>query len=262
MSLDSWLNKYKENKPISVLTAYDAALSRLLEISKIDGILVGDSLRHTFFGDSTTTTATIEDMIYHTKAVKNGAPNTFIIADMPYMSYHNSIDEALSNAQALIEAGAHAVKCETLTNHLPTVKKMIQTGIPVMAHLGLQPQYLTDTPDYSVRGSSKEDQHNLLTLSSALADLGVFSIVLEKVPMSVAKTITETVHCPTIGIGAGPHCSGQVLVTNDLLGLTPNFSPKFVKKYLDGHSLILEALTSYKTDVESGIFPTKEQGYE
>ena len=262
MSVSAWLDKYNQHIPITLLTAYDAAMSRLIELAGIDGILVGDSLRHTFYGDTTTTTASMAHMIYHTKAVKNGAKKAFIISDMPYGSYHGSVDEAVHHARQLIDAGADAIKCETLPEHLPCIESMIQAGIPVMAHLGLQPQYLSSTPDYSVRASSQDEQKELLRFSKELVRIGVFSIVLEKISMSVAQVVTDSIDCPTIGIGSGPYCSGQVLVTNDLLGLTPNFSPKFLKKYLDGHALILEAFTSYKTEVESRQFPTDLQGYQ
>tara|TARA_A100001015_G_scaffold158979_1_gene176589 strand:+ start:4037 stop:4822 length:786 start_codon:yes stop_codon:yes gene_type:complete len=261
VSISDWFQKYQSGTPITLLTAYDAAFARLLEMADIDGILVGDSLRHTFYGDTTTVTATMAEMLYHTKAVRNGAKNAFIIADMPFMSYHTSIEESLKNASQFIQAGANAVKCETRAIHVSTIDRMIKEGIPVMAHIGLQPQYLNESGSYNVQGKTDDQQKQLLDLATSLADVGTFSIVLEKLASSVAKKITTQINCPTIGIGAGPHCSGQVLVTNDLLGLTPNFKPKFLKQYLDGEQLILNALKSFKTEVETNQFPTSDHGY-
>ena len=262
MSIVNWKKKYADNIPISLLTAYDATFAGLIEDAGIDGILVGDSLRHTFYGDSTTVTMTLEDMIYHTKAVKNGAKKTLIIADMPFMTYNISVEETLRNATQLIQAGAQAVKCEVRDIHLPTISRLVQEGIPVMGHIGLQPQYIHETGGYVLKGTSEDEQKELLHLATSLSDIGAFSIVLEKVPIKVTQKVTQSIQIPTIGIGAGPHCSGQVLVTNDALGLTPNFSPKFLKKYLEGRQLMLDALSSFKSDVESNIFPTNDHGYE
>ncbi len=261
MSISLWKKKYLDRQPISLLTAYDATVAQLIEAAKIDGILVGDSLRHTFFGDDTTVTMTLDHMIYHTNAVKNGAKNTLIISDMPFMTYNVSVEDTLRHAAQLIQAGAQAVKCEVRDIHLPTIERLIQEGIPVMGHIGLQPQYIHESGGYVLKGGSKDEQKELLHLATSLSEIGVFSIVLEKVPIDVSKAITAAIDCPTIGIGAGPHCSGQVLVTNDALGLTPNFSPKFLKKYLAGRELMIDALSAFKTDVESNAFPTTEHGY-
>ena len=261
MSIVTWKKKYEDNTPITLLTAYDATMARLIEMSGIDGILVGDSLRHTFYGDTTTVKMTLQEMIYHTKAVCNGVKKTLVIADMPFMTYNISIEESLRNATQLIQAGAKAVKCEVRLSHLPTIERLVQEGIPVMGHIGLQPQYVHESGGYTLKGTSKDEQTQLIDLAQALSNVGAFAIVLEKVPISLSETITGTIHCPTIGIGAGPHCSGQVLVTNDLLGLTPNFSPKFLKTYLDASTLITNALNEFKDDVESKQFPTMDHGY-
>ena len=261
MSVNGWLEKYASGIPLVVLTAYDAQFSNLISATKIDGILVGDSLRHTFFGDSTTVTMTMDHMIYHTTAVVNGAPDDFIIADMPFMSYSISIEETLRHATSLVQAGATAIKCEVRESHIPTIERLIQEGFQVMAHIGLQPQYIHESGGYTVKGSSKDEQTKLLNLAKTLSNTGVFSIVLEKVPINVSKTITDTVSCPTIGIGAGPHCSGQILVTNDLLGLTPNFNPKFVKKYCNGWDQFSSAIESFKQDVRAKEFPSNDHGY-
>ena len=151
---------------------------------------------------------------------------------------------------------------EVRPTHLPTIERLVNEGIPVIAHIGLQPQYVHETGGYTLQGVSEDDQKALISLSNALSDIGVLAILLEKIPISLSKTITESVQCPTIGIGAGPHCSGQVLVTNDLLGLTPNFKPKFLKQYMNGSDLICSAISSFKSDVESNAFPTIDHGYD
>lgn len=261
MSIDLWKKKYSNGEFITLLTAYDASMARLIESCGIDGILVGDSLRHTFYGDSTTVKMTLEEMVYHTQAVCNGVEKTMVVADMPFMTYNISIEDSLKNATQLIRAGAMAVKCEVRLSHLPTIERFIQEGIPVMGHIGLQPQYLHESGGYGLKGTSEDEQTQLIDLAARLSGIGSFAIVLEKVPISLSKTITERISCPTIGIGAGPHCSGQVLVTNDLLGLTPNFSPKFLKRYLNGSDLIKTALKEFKTDVENQSFPTADHGY-
>ncbi|MEK9728114.1 MAG: 3-methyl-2-oxobutanoate hydroxymethyltransferase [Candidatus Margulisiibacteriota bacterium] len=261
MSIIRWKKKYQDGTPLTLLTAYDATMARLIEMSNIDGILVGDSLRHTFYGDSTTVKMTLEEMVYHTKAVCNGVQHTLVIADMPFMTYNISIEETLKNATQLIQAGAMAVKCEVRSSHLPTIERLIQEGIPVMGHIGLQPQYVHESGGYTLKGAQANEKQQLTQLANQLSEIGVFGIVLEKVPISLSKTITDQIQCPTIGIGAGPHCSGQVLVTNDVLGLTPNFSPKFLKTYLDASTLITNALNAFKDDVESKQFPTMDHGY-
>ena len=263
MSIIDWKRKYKDKINISMLTAYDAQFAQLISECDIDGILVGDSLRHTFFGDSSTVRMTIEDMIYHTQAVMNGVRNTLVISDMPFMTYNISIEDSLRNATKLIQnGGSHGVKCEVRETHLPTIERFVKEGIQTMAHIGLQPQYINETGGYSLQGTTKSEQKRLIELAQSLSDIGVFAIVLEKVPISLSKTITELTNCPTIGIGAGPYCSGQILVTNDVLGLTPNFNPKFLKQFLNGSELIKSAISTYKKDVESGAFPTEDHGYQ
>ena len=262
MSIQHWKKKYTNNEPISFLTAYDATIARLIEMSGIDGILVGDSLRHTFYGDSTTVLMTLDEMVYHTKAVCNGVSNTLVVSDMPFMTYNISIEDTLKNATQLIQAGATAVKCEVRKSHIPTIKRLISEGIPVMGHIGLQPQYIHESGGYGLKGISDSERTSIIDVAQSLSDIGAFAIVLEKVPMSLSKTIMDSIDCPTIGIGAGPHCSGQVLVTNDVLGLTPNFKPKFLKQYLNGSELITSALSQFKSDVESATFPTEDNGYQ
>jgi 3-methyl-2-oxobutanoate hydroxymethyltransferase len=263
MSISHWKSAHENGTPLTLLTAYDAQFAQFIDSCEIDGILVGDSLRHTFFGESSTVKVSMDHMIYHTQAVLNGAKNTLIISDMPFMSYSISIEESLKNATRLIqEGGAHAIKCEVRESHLPTIERFVKEGIQTMAHIGLQPQYINETGGYSLQGTSSKEQKKMISLAKSLSDIGVFAIVLEKIPISLSKTITENVTCPTIGIGAGPHCSGQVLVTNDLLGFTPNFKPKFIKQYLDGSVIIKQAISEFKTDVTNKTFPTNDHGYE
>lgn len=261
MTIKPWREKYSNGTPLVLLTAYDAQFSSIIDSVKVDGILVGDSLRHTFFGDSSTVNMSIDDMAYHTNAVVNGAKNSYIISDMPFMSYSISIEDTLRNATTLIKAGANAIKCEVRMSQLGTIERLISEGFQLMAHIGLQPQYIHESGGYSLKGASKDEENELLSLAKSLSDIGVFSIVLEKVPIQVSKKITDVVSCPTIGIGAGPYCSGQILVTNDLLGLTPNFNPKFVKQYLNGGDIIKSALSEFKDDVEKSNFPAEEHGY-
>ena len=183
MTISDWKKKYTHRIPITLLTAYDAAFAQIIEDVGIDGILVGDSLRHTFFGDATTVTMTLDDMIYHTKAVKNGAKKTLIIADMPFMTYNISVEDTLRNAAKLIQAGAQAVKCEVRDIHLPTIDRLVQEGIPVMGHIGLQPQYIHETGGYVLKGTSDVEQKELMHLATSLSNIGAFSVVLEKVPI-------------------------------------------------------------------------------
>jgi 3-methyl-2-oxobutanoate hydroxymethyltransferase len=261
MTIQKWWAKYRAQQPITLLTAYDATMARLIEMAEADGVLVGDSLMHTFFGESSTVSMQLADMLYHTRAVKNGVSHTMIIADMPFMTYGISVEDTLRNAAALIQAGATAVKCEVRANHVPMIARLIQEGIPVMGHIGVQPQYIHEAGGYSLKGGSESEAAALMALARQLSDVGVFAVVLEKVPMDVSREIRDAIHCPTIGIGAGPHCSGQVLVTQDVLGLTPNFSPKFVKKYMDGTHQIVSALKAFKQDVDTRVFPTEANGY-
>lgn len=262
MSLTHWYDTYREGIPLTMLTAYDATMAGMIEASQVDAILVGDSLRHTFFGDTTTVGATLDDMVYHTRAVCNGVTRTMVITDMPFMTYGICQTDTLRHAGALIQAGATGVKCEVRSVHVPMIHRLIQEGIPVMAHIGLQPQFLRPLDSYSVKGVTPHEQDEMIQLACRLENAGVCGIVLEKVPMALAAAITKAVNVPTIGIGAGPSCSGQVLVTNDVLGLTPNFSPKFLKKYCDGRDQMVRALVQFNEDVRQSRFPSSDHGYD
>lgn len=247
---------------ISMLTAYDYATAGMVDAAGIDMILVGDSLGMVVLGYRDTLAVTMEDMLHHTRAVTRATEHTMVVGDMPFLSYHISIEEAVRNAGRFIqEAGAQAVKLEGGSERVDTVKAILDAQIPVMAHIGLTPQSVNQFGGFKVQGKDIETARKLLEDAKALEAAGVFAIVLECVPALLAQKITEQVSVPTIGIGAGPYCDGQVLVINDMLGMFSGHIPKFVKKYADLQPLIIEALQSYKQEVEAGSFPTAEHGF-
>jgi 3-methyl-2-oxobutanoate hydroxymethyltransferase len=254
--------RYKhEKKKIIVVTAYDALFTRIVEQAGIEAILVGDSLGVVVQGKTNTLSVTMNDMLYHTKLVAGAAQRALVIGDMPFMSYQASSEDALRNAGRFLQAGAQAIKLEggaVVANH---VAAMTSIGIPVMGHIGMTPQSVHRYGGYKVQG--KESDHALVLLNDAkaLEAAGTFAIVLEAIPAELAKTITEQVAIPTIGIGAGPHCDGQVLVLYDLLGLFDEFVPKFVKPYAHLKADALQALRRYKEEVEEGKFPSDSESY-
>jgi len=251
-----------EGKKITALTAYDYPFARLLDEAGIDIILVGDSLGMTVLGYENTLPVTLEDMIYHTKAVKRGVKWAFLAADMPFMSYQVSIDDALKNAGRLIkEGGAEAVKLEGGIAMQEIVSAIAEVGIPVMGHIGLTPQSIHKFGGYKVQGRKSIEAREIIEDAKALEDAGVFSIVLEGMPLELAKEITQKVKIPTIGIGAGQFCDGQVMVIHDLLGLAGEFKPKFVKRYAEGGEIIKNAVKEYIKDVTDGNFPTDDHSY-
>lgn len=245
----------KGRQKIVMLTAYDYQMAKILDEVRIDLILVGDSLGMVFQGHPDTKSVTISDMLYHTRAVAKGARNTPIIGDMPINSYRN-VDEALRNAKLFLENGAQAVKIEG--NKPEIIKALIDEGIPVMGHLGLLPQ---TADNYKVRGKKPEEAEKIFKDALELDRLGVFSIVLECIPESLAKRITESVRAPTIGIGAGKFCDGQVLVLNDLLGMDESFKPKYLKRYANLNKLIKEAVNRFREDVLTERYPDPEHTY-
>jgi 3-methyl-2-oxobutanoate hydroxymethyltransferase len=253
--------KQKKEK-IAVLTAYDYHTARILDQIGIDCILVGDSANMVFYGYPNTLSISMEVMLYHTKAVANAAQRALVVGDMPFLSYQTSLETAVCNAgKFLKEAGAQAVKIEGGTERAETVRKIIQAGIPVMAHIGLVPQSIHQFGTYSVQGKTQEKEKYLIESALALQEAGCFSIVLEAVPKEVAKKITESLEIPTIGIGAGPDCDGQVLVINDILGLFEEFKPKFVRRYAELSNQIRDAARHYLDDVKSGEFPAGEESF-
>lgn len=250
---------HAEGKKIIMLTAYDYPSARLVDAAGIDAILVGDSLGNVVLGYDSTIPVTMNDMVHHVKAVTRGVQRAMVVADMPFLSYHLSIDESLRNAgRFLQEAGAQAIKLEGGREVAETVKAITEAGIPVMGHLGLTPQSVNQMGGYKVQGKDEEAAHKLIEDTRALEEAGAFAVVLECVPTPLAAKITENTGIPTIGIGAGPHCSGQILVYHDMLGLYGQFSPKFVKRYANLHEVIMQGLQSYREEVQSGEFPAPE----
>jgi 3-methyl-2-oxobutanoate hydroxymethyltransferase len=247
---------------IAMLTAYDYLTAKILDQVGIDIILVGDSLGNVIQGYETTLPVTVDDMIYHAKAVKRAVKNALIVVDMPFMSFQTSTDDAVRNAGRIMkEVGVGAVKLEGGEYIVEIVKHLVKVGIPVMGHLGLTPQAINKFGTYEVRATDKQEADELLHDAHVLADAGVFSIVLEKIPAALAKKVTESVKVPTIGIGAGPHCDGQVLVVSDMLGLTEEFKPRFVRRYTELAQTMRSAFHNYINDVKAGKFPTDKESY-
>jgi 3-methyl-2-oxobutanoate hydroxymethyltransferase len=244
-----------------VVTAYDALFARLLEQAGIEAILVGDSLGVVVQGKPNTLGVTMEDMLYHTKLVAGVAQKSLVIGDMPFMSYQASKEDALRNAGRFLQAGAHAIKLEGGAAMIDRVHAMTQVGIPVIGHLGMTPQSVNQYGGYRVQGKDRDQAKVLLSDAKAIEEAGAVAVVLEAMPASLAKTITEQLAIPTIGIGAGPHCDGQVLVLYDLLGMFDDFVPKFVKPYAHLKADALQALRRYKEEVEQGKFPSDSESY-
>lgn len=251
----------KGRTPLAVLTAYDYLTARLMDECGMPMILVGDSLAMTVLGYENTLPVTMDEMMHHTKAVVRGVKKAVVVADMPFLSYQVSEKEAVANAGLFLkEAGADAVKIEGGAIRESVVKSLVENGIPVMGHIGLTPQSVK-AMGYKVQGKTGEQAEALLEDAQALDRAGVFSLVLEGMPAELSKQITDMVSCPTIGIGAGLHCDGQVLVVQDMLGLTQDMHPKFVKKYADLGQAMTDAFTAYREDVESRTFPDDEHSY-
>jgi 3-methyl-2-oxobutanoate hydroxymethyltransferase len=252
----------QSREKIAMLTAYDFLTARILDEVGIDIILVGDSLGNVVQGHETTLSVTVDDMIYHAKAVKRAVKNALIVVDMPFMSYQNSLDEAVRNCgRVMKEVGVGAVKLEGGAYIAEIVHHLVQIGIPVMGHLGLTPQAINKFGTYEVRATEKAEADQLLRDAKVLADAGVFAIVLEKIPAGLANRVTKAVPVPTVGIGAGPGCDGQVLVLYDMLGLTEEFRPRFVRRYGELAGDLRRSFRSYIDDVKSGSFPTKSESY-
>ncbi len=254
--------KKREGQKIVTLTAYDYFTSRLMNEAGVDLILVGDSLGNVVLGYENTVPVTMADMLHHTKAVVRGNSRCLVVADMPFLSYQVNDDEALRNAGRFIqEAGAHAVKLEGGKEFAPLVGKMVRAGIPVLGHIGLLPQSILKNGSYIVAGKDDASAGKLLEDARSLEEAGAFAVVLECVTARAAGEITKAISIPTIGIGSGPLCDGQVLVVHDLLGLCGQFRPRFVKQYADLNKIMLEAFTAYKKEVKEGIFPDADHSF-
>jgi 3-methyl-2-oxobutanoate hydroxymethyltransferase len=244
-----------------MVTCYDYTFARLLSKSPIDGILVGDSAAMVMHGYSSTLPASAELMRLHTEAVARGAAGKFIVADMPFLSFRKGAAAALDTASMLMIAGAHAVKLEGMDGHEDVIQRLIQSGIPVMGHLGLQPQSVHAYGGFRVQGRTDISAQNIVRQAAALENLGAFAVVLECVPGSLAREISESIRIPTIGIGAGIDCDGQILVLQDLLGMSTDFHPKFARPFLDGARCVVDTLTRFDKAVKAGTFPSGEESY-
>src|SRR5512136_1830192 len=252
----------REGKRISMLTAYDYPMALLEDRAGIEIILVGDSLGMTVLGYENTIPVTMEEMIHHTKAVTRGAKYALIIGDMPFMSYNTSDREAIINAGRFMkEGGADAIKLEGGASVKDIVKALVKAGIPVMGHIGLTPQTISMLGGFKVQGKDAEGAQKIIDDALQLEEAGAFSVLLEAVPAPIAKKVTERLSVPTIGIGAGVHCDGQVLVVHDMLGLFDRFTPKFAKKYVNLSEVILKAFDSYIDDVKKGAFPEDQHSF-
>lgn len=258
--LDFHEKKIKKQK-ISMLTCYDFTSACIAAASDIDCLLVGDSLAMTMHGYKTTLNASINMMALHTAAVARGAGEKFIVGDLPFMSYRKGLTANMTYVEKIMKAGAHAVKLEGADGNISLVRHMVDSGVPVMGHLGLTPQSVNQLGGFKVQGRDEKAQKKILESALQLQEAGAFCVVLECVPSKLAKEITRQLEIPTIGIGAGPDCDGQVLVMQDMLGLNQSFKPKFVKSYLNGFELIKNAFNDYHTEVTNGKFPTEKESY-
>ena len=251
-----------EGKKISMLTAYDSSMARLLSSCEVDILLVGDSLGMVMLGYDSTVPVTMEEMLHHAKAVRRGAPDTFIIGDMPFGANHTGERDAVKNGiRFLKEAGCDAVKLEGGLEMCGVVRALVDAGVPVMAHIGLTPQTASQLGGYKLQGKGLDDARRLLAEAKGLAEAGAFGLLIECIPDVLAQVISEAITIPTVGIGAGVHCDGQVMVTHDLLGMFDKFTPKFVKKYADLSPVIKESIQQYNNEVKTGSYPSSEHSF-
>jgi 3-methyl-2-oxobutanoate hydroxymethyltransferase len=257
------LHKMKmAGEKISMLTAYDFSFARLIDQSGIDVILVGDSASNVMAGHETTVPITLDQMIYHAQCVIRGIDRCLVVVDLPFGSYQSNSDIALASAIRIMkETGAHSIKLEGGEEVIDSIRKIVRAGIPVMGHLGLTPQSIYKFGTYSVRAKEQEEAEKLRKDALLLQEAGCFALVLEKIPASLAKEVTASIEIPTIGIGAGGDCDGQVLVMHDMLGINNEFNPRFLRKYADLHSIIHQAVKQYVADVKSSDFPNEHEQY-
>jgi 3-methyl-2-oxobutanoate hydroxymethyltransferase len=261
MTIPEFQQYKKQGKKLTVVTAYDALFTRIVEQAGLEVILVGDSLGMVVQGKPNTLSVTMEDMLYHTRLVAQASQRALVIGDMPFMSYQASVEDAVRNAGRFLQAGAAAVKIEGGAPVVDRVEAMTRFGIPVMGHVGMTPQSVNQSGGYTVKGKAQEEAETIMSDAKALEAAGAFAVVLECMPARLAQRITEALSIPTIGIGAGQGCDGQVLVLYDLLGLFDDFVPKFVKPYAHLKADALQALRRYKEEVECGKFPTDAESY-
>lgn len=261
MNINHIQKLYEAGQKISMVTCYDYTMAKILAETSVDCLLVGDSLAMVMHGYATTINATMPMMALHTQAVVQGANNKFIIADLPFLSYRKGLKKAMQAVEQLMQAGAHAVKLEGAEGNLEIIKHIVGSGVPVMGHLGLTPQSVHQLGGFRVQAKEEHAAKLLITHTEQLQEAGCFAIVLECIPSTLGKQITEKLCIPTIGIGAGPDVSGQVLVLQDLLGMDKQFRPKFLKQYSSGFQLIQDAINLYNQEVKQGYFPTAEHSY-
>lgn len=261
MNIFEFYKKKKNGDKISMITCYDYTSARLLSETNIDCILVGDSAAMTMHGFKHTLSATLQMMCFHTAAVSRGAGDKFIVSDLPFLSYRKSLSKNVSAAECLMQSGAHAVKLESATGNTKLIRHLVESGIPVIGHLGLTTQLMHTLGGYKVQGRTKESAERLKDDALRLQDAGCFSVVLECIPSELGRVVTETLEIPTIGIGAGPYTDGQVLVFQDLLGLNIDFKPKFVKSFIDGHGQVKSGIEAFVHAVKAGEFPLHEHCY-
>lgn len=263
MSIARFAKKKLNQQKLSMVTCYDYPSAKIAAQTDIDVLLIGDSVAMVVHGFDSTVMATMEMMVMHTKAVARGVGHQFIVADMPFMAHRGSLEKTVENAKQLIQAGAHAVKIEGADAYtLEAISHLVTSSIPVMGHIGLQPQSILALGAYKVQGRCEASRKRLQEEAQALQNAGCFAVVLECVPGNVAKAVTDSLLIPTIGIGAGAHTDGQVLVWHDALGLQNQWVPKFVKQYQTTESLMIEALQQYHHEVAQGVFPATEHCYE
>ncbi|HVP36552.1 MAG TPA: 3-methyl-2-oxobutanoate hydroxymethyltransferase [Terriglobales bacterium] len=262
VTVKTFLKMKQRGEKIAVLTAYDFFTAKVLDEIGIDCILVGDSANMVFYGAKDTLSITMDQMVYHTNAVSSAVKRALVIGDMPFLSYQTSVSDAILNAgRFLKEGGAHGVKIEGGLEMKDTIKRLIEVGIPVMGHIGMTPQSIEKFGGYSVQGKDEKKAEYLIESAKALEDAGCFSIVIECIPRELARKITSSINIPTIGIGAGLDCDGQVLVVNDILGLYEEFKPKFVRRYAELAKEIRKACRNYVEDVKAKKYPSEEESY-
>ncbi len=259
MTINDFYARYHANQKISMVTCYDYTMATLINETPIDAVLVGDSAGMVMHGYDTTLPVTVDQMAWHTAAVAKGLSQQFVVADLPFLSYRQGLQSGMQAVSRLMQAGAHAVKLEGASGNFEFITHCVESGVPVMGHIGLTPQLLHQLGGYKVQGKTHAAAEQLQRDALLLQEAGCFSLVLECVPAEVACLITESLDIPTIGIGAGPDTSGQILVLQDLLGMNRSFSPKFVKQYVDGAGLIQQALIDFNHEIKSGDFPVLGQ---
>ncbi|MFV2072511.1 MAG: 3-methyl-2-oxobutanoate hydroxymethyltransferase [Thermoanaerobaculales bacterium] len=262
MIIQDFLKKKRDGVAISMVTCYDSWSAALIAQTDIDCVLVGDSLAMVIYGHENTLPMDTETIAAHTAAVRRGLPEKFLIGDLPFLSYRKGLENAMTNVEKLMQAGANAVKLEGAEGNIDLVRHIVESGVPVMGHLGLTPQSLHQLGGFRVQGRGEDAATRLQEQAHALEEAGCFSLVLEAIPDRVAATVSASLSIPAIGIGAGPEVDGQVLVLQDLLGMTTAFRPKFVRTWMDGATIIRQALQAYHKDVVSGDFPNGGESYQ